>query len=244
MVGKPTRNLAGGTAAMLAELRTKVMIAATAKLQKAAVIASPSHRPRALASTTHKLVAIGASTGGTEALRGVLAQLPPTFPGTVVVQHMPAGFTAAFAQRLDEACRVEVREATDGDRIFPGRVLIAPAGQHLRVQRSGGDFVANVAAGDKVSGHCPSADVLFQSVARAAGRNAVGLLLTGMGSDSADGLLAMRASGARTLAQDEATSVVWGMPRAAWERGAAEALVALPNVPDRLCDLVEDLCSA
>lgn len=237
VVAKPTQNLAGGTAAMLAELRTKVLMAATAQVS----LRRPTGRPeaRALASMTHRIVALGASTGGTEALRQVLCDLSPTVPGIVLVQHMPAGFTAPFAARLAEASRFDVKEAADGDRVFPGRALVAPAGRQLRVVRSGGDWVARVGEADKVSGHCPSCDVLFRSVAEAAGRNAVGALLTGMGADGADGLLALRAAGARTMAQDEASSVVWGMPRAAWERGAAEALVPLGGVARAITDAAD-----
>lgn len=237
VVAKPTRNLAGGTAAMIAELRTKVVIASTARIGHPRLIGSVERK--ALAATTHKLLAIGASTGGTEALRWVLRELPATAPGTVVVQHMPPGFTATFAARLDEGSRMEVKEAADGDRLYPGRVLIAPAGLQTRVMRSGGDWTVRVTPGEKVSGHCPSVDVLFHSVATAAGANAVGALLTGMGADGADGLGAMRRAGARTFAQDEASSVVWGMPRAAWERGSAEALVPLGRVADTLMDAVE-----
>lgn len=243
VVAKPTRNLAGGTAAMLSELRTKVLIASTAKLQRATAPTAVTST-RALANTTHKLVALGASTGGTEAIRQVLSSLPPHFPGIAVVQHMPPGFTAPFASRLDEVSRFEVKEAEDGDRIFPGRCVVAPAGRQMRVVRSGGDYVAKLGESTKVSGHCPSVDVMFESVAAAAGANAVGMLLTGMGADGAEGLGAMRRAGARTFAQDEATSVVWGMPRAAWEAGAAERLVALHNVPATLMGALEDACLA
>lgn len=237
VVAKPTRNLAGGTAAMLAELRTKVAIASTARLPH-----PTTHAPiesRALAAATHKLVALGASTGGTEALRAVLQALPPTLPGLVMVQHMPPGFTSTFAARLDETSRLSVKEAADGDRAFPGRALLAPAGRQMRVERSGGDWVVRLGESEKYSGHCPSVDVLFQSVASAAGANAVGGLLTGMGADGAEGLGTMRHAGARTFAQDEASSVVWGMPRAAWERGAAEALVPLSDVASTLVAAVE-----
>ncbi|MCA9493423.1 MAG: chemotaxis response regulator protein-glutamate methylesterase [Myxococcales bacterium] len=243
VVAKPTRNLAGGTAAMLSELRTKVLIASTARLQRPVVSSSGPIR-RALANTTHKLVAIGASTGGTEAIRQVLSDLPPHFPGIAIVQHMPPGFTAPFAARLDEVTRFEVKEAVDGDRIFPGRCVVAPAGRQMRVVRSGGDYVAKIGESTKVSGHCPSVDVMFHSVASAAGSNAVGMLLTGMGADGADGLGAMRKAGAKTFAQDEASSVVWGMPRAAWEAGAAERLVALSKVADTLMSALEDACLA
>ncbi|MEQ1502592.1 MAG: chemotaxis response regulator protein-glutamate methylesterase [Myxococcota bacterium] len=241
VVGKPTRNLAGGTQAMLAELRTKVLIASTARIEHWKATRGPPPEPRTLAHTTHQVVAIGASTGGTEAIRAVLQELPPTAPGVVVVQHMPVGFTASFAARLNELTRLEVREAADHDRVIPGRALIAPAGRQLEVVRSGGDFLVQLRDGEKVSGHMPSVDVLFRSVARACGANAVGLLLTGMGADGADGLGAMRRAGGRTFAQDEASSVVWGMPRVAWEQGAAEALVSLSAAATRVLDAVEEI---
>jgi two-component system chemotaxis response regulator CheB len=180
-----------------------------------------------LSVTTDRVVAVGASTGGTEALRQFLVPMPPDCPGLVVVQHMPEQFTTAFARRLNELCRIEVKEAAPGDRVQQGRALIAPGNRHLRVRRSGGYYRVEVLDGPRVSGHRPSVDVLFHSVARAAGANAVGVLLTGMGEDGADGLLAMRQAGAATLAQDEASCVVFGMPRAAIERGAVDAVLPL-----------------
>jgi two-component system, chemotaxis family, protein-glutamate methylesterase/glutaminase len=180
-----------------------------------------------LSVTTDKVVAVGASTGGTEALRQFLEPMPPDSPGLVIVQHMPEQFTTAFAKRLNDLCRIEVREAAPGDRVQQGRALIAPGNRHLRVKRSGGYYRVEVLDGPRVSGHRPSVDVLFHSVARAAGANAVGVLLTGMGEDGADGLLAMRQAGAATLAQDEASCVVFGMPRAAIERGAVDAVLPL-----------------
>jgi two-component system chemotaxis response regulator CheB len=189
---------------------------------------------RHLAVTTHKVVAIGASTGGTEALRLILEEMPPDAPGIVIVQHMPEGFTRAFAQRLDQSCRIEVKEAKDGDRILEGRALIAPGNHHLRVQRTGGHYCVEVTDGPLVSRHRPSVDVLFRSVAQAAGANAVGVLLTGMGDDGAAGLKEMQQEGAVTLAQDEATCVVFGMPREAILLGAADEVVSLPDIPQRL----------
>jgi two-component system chemotaxis response regulator CheB len=180
-----------------------------------------------LSVTTDKVVAVGASTGGTEALRQFLEPMPPDSPGLVIVQHMPEQFTTAFAKRLNELCRIEVREAAPGDWVQQGRALIAPGNRHLRVKRSGGHYRVEVLDGPRVSGHRPSVDVLFHSVARAAGANAVGVLLTGMGEDGADGLLAMRQAGAATIAQDEASCVVFGMPRAAIERGAVDAVLPL-----------------
>lgn len=183
-----------------------------------------------LARTTDRVVAIGASTGGTEALRRVLAEMPFDAPGIVVVQHMPEGFTAAFAASLDRACTIEVTEARSGDRIVPGRALIAPGDRHVVLRRRGGHLVLDLSDGAAVSGHRPSADVLFRSVAETAGGDAVGVLLTGMGEDGAEGLLEMRRAGAATIAQDEATSVVFGMPRAAIERGAAQNVFPLGEI--------------
>jgi two-component system chemotaxis response regulator CheB len=236
VVAKPTRNLSGGLDAMLAELRTKVKIASTVNVSRWKLRPSTPQPPAtaALSDTTDKIIAIGASTGGTEAIRAVLDSMPASAPGIVIVQHMPAGFTTAFAQRLDESSAVQVREAKDGDRVFPGRALLAPGGTQMRLMRSGGEYRVQVGGTLKVSGHCPSVDVLFSSTADCAGRNAVGALLTGMGADGAAGLLRMRQAGARTLAQDEATSVVWGMPRVAWEKGAAERLEPIEAVAGRI----------
>lgn len=232
VVPKPTRNLSWGIEAMVSELRSKVLMAATVRVarHKRAEATTPS----TLATTTDKILAIGASTGGTEAIRVVLQGLPANGPATVIVQHMPPGFTAAFANRLDEICPMKVKEARPGDRLFAGRALVAPAGLHLEVVRSGGEYHVELSEGAKVSGHRPSVDVMFRSVAQAAGKNAVGALLTGMGADGADGLLAMHQAGAATFAQDEATSVVWGMPRAAYERGATNRLVPLGRMSELL----------
>lgn len=182
--------------------------------------------------TTHKVLAVGASTGGTQAIERVLRGLPAHAPGTVVVQHMPEHFTAAFAKRLDGVCALEVREARDGDAVVPGVALIAPGNRHLVLQRSGARYVARVKDGPPVHHQRPAVDVLFQSVARHAGRNAVGVLLTGMGADGAKGLLAMREAGAHAIAQDEASSVVYGMPREAARLGAADEVLGLGEVAE------------
>jgi len=193
---------------------------------------APVQRPAsALGRTTDKVVVIGASTGGTEAVRALLEQLPPESPGMLIVQHMPEVFTRAFADRLDKCCRVEVREAANGDRVLEGRVLIAPGNRHLRLRRSGGHYEVEVSDGPLVSRHRPSVDVLFQSAAEAAGANAVGVILTGMGGDGAAGLLAMRQAGAVTLAQDEASCVVFGMPKEAIQKGAVEHVLPLAAMP-------------
>ena len=177
-----------------------------------------------------RMVAVGASTGGTEALQQILSALPTDCPPLAIAQHMPAGFTAAFARRLDQLCDIEVKEAADGDLLRPGRALIAPGGRHLAVDRSGVGYVARVLDGPLVSRHRPSVDVLFRSVALAAGCEAIGVLLTGMGEDGAAGLKLMRDRGADTIAQDEATSVVFGMPRAAIASGAALRVVPLQGI--------------
>jgi two-component system chemotaxis response regulator CheB len=186
--------------------------------------------PRALARTTHQVVALGASTGGTVAIERILAALPPDAPGMVVTQHMPEQFTRYFAQRLRQTSRIDAREASPGDSVVPGVALVAPGNKHLLLKRSGARYVVELKDGPRVNRHRPSVDVTFRSVARTAGRNAVGVILTGMGGDGALGLLAMREAGARTLAQDEATSVVYGMPKVAVEVGAVEKVVPLERI--------------
>ena len=186
----------------------------------------------AMAVTTDTFTAIGTSTGGTQALEFVLSALPRTCPGIVVVQHMPEQFTAAFAERLNGICEIEVREARTGDRVLAGRALIAPGGKHLVVKRSGAQYVAEVISAPPVNRHCPSVDVLFRSVAKFAGKNATGVIMTGMGDDGARGLLEMKQAGARTLAQDEASCVVFGMPKEAIKLGAADRVVPLQQIPE------------
>ena len=181
----------------------------------------------AMAQTTERIVAIGTSTGGTQALEAVLTQLPRVCPGIVIVQHMPEKFTAAFAERLNSLCQVEVLEAKQGDRVIPGRVLIAPGGRHMMLKRSGAQYQVEVVDGPLVSRHKPSVDVLFRSVAKFAGRNATGIIMTGMGDDGARGLKEMLDAGAPTVAQDEATCVVFGMPKEAIKMGAAKKVVPL-----------------
>ncbi len=181
-------------------------------------------------TTTQKVIAMGASTGGTKAIEVVLQSMPLNCPGIVIVQHMPENFTTAFARRLDESCRIEVREAADNDHIIPGLALIAPGNRHMVLNRSGANYLVRVKEGPPVHYQRPSADVLFHSVAKHAGRNAIGVILTGMGADGAKGLMAMRESGAHTLAQDEPTCVVFGMPREAIKLGAVNRVTPLPNI--------------
>ncbi len=190
----------------------------------------------ARAGTSERVVAVGASTGGTEALRRLLDALPPDSPGLVIVQHMPGAFTAAFARRLGQTCRLEVREAENGDRVREGLALVAPGDRHLLLERAGASYGVTLADGPPVSRHRPSVDVLFRSAAQAAGPSAVGVLLTGMGDDGADGLLEMRDAGAHTVVQDESTCVVFGMPGAAIARGAAAEVLPLPLIPAAILD--------
>lgn len=201
----------------------------------ASVTARATQAPAAdlvsMTATTDSIIVIGTSTGGTQALEEILSKIPRTCRGIAVVQHMPEKFTAAFAMRLNGLCEVDVKEAESGDRLIPGRVLIAPGGHHLEVQRSGAQYIAKVFRGPSVNRHCPSVDVLFRSAARSAGRNAMGIILTGMGDDGARGLLEMRQAGCRTIAQDEASCVVFGMPKEAINMGAAKEIMSLAQIP-------------
>ncbi len=195
---------------------------------------APGAGHEALAETTDRLIAIGTSTGGTQALEVVLRALPRTIPGIVVVQHMPEKFTELFAQRLNQLCAIEVLEAQDGQRVIAGRALIAPGGRHLTVRRSGAHYLVEVRDGPPVNRHRPSVDVLFRSVARSAGRNAMGVIMTGMGDDGARGLRELFDAGALTVAQDEASSVVFGMPREAIRLGAAGRVLGLEAIAPAL----------
>jgi two-component system, chemotaxis family, protein-glutamate methylesterase/glutaminase len=202
--------------------------------------------PRSCAATTHidrkRVIAIGASTGGTEALREVLTSMPLDCPGIVIVQHMPEMFTRAFADRLNRDCAIEVKEASDGDEIRPGRALIAPGNHHLVVHGNSSQYRVQVTDGPLVSRHRPSVDVLFRSVANVVGPSAVGIMMTGMGSDGAQGLLEMRNRGAATIAQDEASCVVFGMPKEAIARGAAVAVVPLMRISETALTMSGRLC--
>ena len=204
------------------------------KLTADAMLQAPSGRT--MFRTTERIVAIGTSTGGTQALEYVLPRLPRDCPWIAVVQHMPEAFTASFARRLNQLSQIEVKEAASGDRLVAGLALIAPGGKHLMVVRSGTQYVAEVKDGPLVSRHRPSVDVLFRSVAVCAGANATGIIMTGMGDDGARGLKEMKDSGARTVAQDEASCVVFGMPRVAIEMGAADHVLPLAQIPKAVCD--------
>jgi two-component system, chemotaxis family, protein-glutamate methylesterase/glutaminase len=237
---KPAVDLKVGLEALSVELIAKVKAASGANL-----LALKPFRPRvsqvaklssetALAQTTHQILAIAASTGGTEALKSLLSQMPADIPGTLVVQHMPALFTKSFAESLGKLCPFEVREAQEGDRVFPGRVLVAPGGFHMELARSGAQYFVRLNQEPPVHSVRPAADPLFASVSKVAGKNAVGVVLTGMGKDGAVGLLQMHQAGARTFAQDERSCVVYGMPKEAVERGAVDHIVPLTKLPEAL----------
>lgn len=222
------RNAARVNVKRLAARSTPVPVAA--KNSADVMLKAPS-RTQAMTQTTEHIVAIGTSTGGTQALQTVLSALPAVTPGIVIVQHMPPQFTAAFAARLDSLCHIEVREAKDNDRVVPGTALIAPGGKHMMLRRSGAQYNVEIKEGPPVNRHCPSVDVLFRSVAKVAGRNALGVIMTGMGDDGARGLREMRDAGAHTVAQDEATCVVFGMPKEAIRLEVAVRVIPLESIP-------------
>ncbi len=232
---KPTMDVLAGLEGAAAEITEKVKAAALAHVRPAqgrtlqARLAAPT-----TFRLTHQVIAIGASTGGTEAIREVLTALPASTPGIVVVQHMPPGFTASFAERLNKLCAIEVREARDGDRVLPGHALIAPGNFHTLLKRSGAEYRVQVVEGNPINRHRPSVDALFNSCAEQAGRNVVAAILTGMGDDGARGLRLLRDGGARTMAQDEASCVVYGMPREAVARGGAESVLPLGRIAGEL----------
>ncbi|MBF0350469.1 MAG: chemotaxis response regulator protein-glutamate methylesterase [SAR324 cluster bacterium] len=236
-VTKPSSDVARGLEIMLEDIRQKVKQASMTDVshwKQRTPTPAKVRMDTALSTSTDKVIAIGASTGGVQAISRILTQLPATLPGIVIVQHMPPGFTQTYAERLNEQCAIKVKEAKHGDRIMPGQALLAPGNLQMTVKRSGGVYLVHCEPGEKVSGHCPSVDVLFDSVARFAGANAIGIILTGMGNDGAAGMLSMRRAGARTMAQDEKSCVVFGMPCEAYKSGGAEFLISLDNIPHKL----------
>lgn len=240
-VTKPRLGIRDGLLAYTDLIASKIRVAAAARLlpaRRAAAGAGPAPADapmlRSPLLSTEKLIIIGASTGGTEAIRELLQPLPPDSPAIMIAQHMPAGFTHSFAQRLHGLCRIAVSEAVHGERILPGHAYIAPGGFHLSLARSGANYVAVVDQAPPVNRHRPSIDVLFDSAAQHAGKNAIGVILTGMGRDGAEGLLRMRQAGAYTFAQDEASCVVFGMPREAIALGAADEVVAMQDMSQRV----------
>ncbi|GHV58849.1 chemotaxis response regulator protein-glutamate methylesterase of group 2 operon [Campylobacterota bacterium] len=240
-VAKPHSYIYDGGSDIEKELIDKVRAAAKAKVRPNTSAAAKPALFTALAETTQKVLAIGASTGGTEALKEVLVRIPRTCPGIVIVQHMPASFTGPFAQRLNTLCEIDVKEAKDGDSVLVGQALIAPGDHHMALRRSGGRYYVELGGGEKVSGHRPSVDVLFNSVAKCAGANAVGVILTGMGGDGARGLLNMHQSGAKTIAQDEKTCVVFGMPKVAIELGGVDKVFPLEMIPQAALQMISEI---
>jgi two-component system chemotaxis response regulator CheB len=236
VVAKPTIGLSAGLAALREEIVGKVKAAARARVRPLGADRPPPARvaPGGGYRSSERLVAIGASTGGVEALHTLLEAFPADAPAIMVTQHMPPSFTASFARRLDQRCAMTVSEARDGERVLPGHAYIAPGGRHLELARSGANYVCRLHDGAPVSGHRPSVDVLFRSVARNAGANAVGVILTGMGRDGAAGLLEMREAGASTVGQDEASCVVYGMPKAAFDNRAVEVELPIGRIADQV----------
>jgi len=237
VIGKPGSAYSVNT--VVRQVANAIRAAAVARFEKPQARKGTNGKPRQgepvpVLRTTHSVLAIGASTGGTEAIKNVLTQMPVTTPGTVIVQHMPEHFTSAFAERLNGLCQMEVREARDRDLAVPGLALLAPGNMHMVLERSGASYSVRLNKGPQVHYQRPSVDVLFHSVARSAGPNAVGVILTGMGSDGAKGLKMMRDAGSPTIAQDEASCVVFGMPKEAIARNAACEVVALKSIPKHI----------
>jgi two-component system, chemotaxis family, protein-glutamate methylesterase/glutaminase len=249
-VAKPKMGVADGLKQLAEEITDKIRIASKAHVKRApapppaAAAGAPAvagGKAPAAASplgrlSTEKIIFIGASTGGTEATKEVLMNLPADAPAVVITQHMPAGFTRSYAARLDTLCKIRVKEATDGERILPGHAYIAPGGLHLSVERSGANYVARVRDGEPVNRHKPSVEVLFESAARVVGQNAFGIMLTGMGADGARAMRAMRDAGSYNYAQNESTCVVFGMPREAIQHGAANEVLPLQEIAPHLMD--------
>jgi len=236
-VSKPKLDVSHGTVEQAQEIVAKVKAAAKARIRRPSVPKTPPAASTGRTyqfSATHKVVAIGASTGGTEALKELLSQLPADFPGIVIVQHMPETFTRQFSERLDSLCKIRVKEAQDTDRILPGHALLAPGGHHMAVIRQGMEYAVHVYRGERVNRHLPSVDVLFSSCARSMGKNALGVLLTGMGADGARGMLEMKQAGSFNIAQDESTCVVFGMPREAILLNAVDQVLPLDQIPGAL----------
>lgn len=243
-IAKPKVGIRNGLETYRQEIANKIRAASIAQIHRLRASSANSSRiithPSAVSTSrshnvsTEKLIIMGASTGGTEAIKEVLLHLPPDCPGILITQHMPAGFTRSFAERLNRLCKIQVAEAQGEERILPGHAYIAPGHSHLLLKRSGADYVTELSQAEPVNRHRPSVDILFESAAKHAGKNAMGVILTGMGKDGAAGMLAMRKAGAYTLAQDEASCVVFGMPREAIAVGAVDEVVSLQDMAPRI----------
>lgn len=240
-IAKPKVGVVSGIEHYRQLIVEKIRAAAHARVSRRVATAPSSPIARLTLSSTEKIIAIGASTGGTEAIKAVLMQLPANAPGTVITQHMPPGFTRSYAKRLDSVCAMNVREAQGGERLLPGYAYLAPGDKHLLVERSGADYRLRLDDGPLRSGHKPSVDVMFEALAESAGRNVVAALLTGMGKDGAQGLLALRRQGAYTLAQDEASCVVYGMPKEAVKLDAVDELLDLGAIGPRVIERLQSL---
>ncbi|MDY6975456.1 MAG: chemotaxis response regulator protein-glutamate methylesterase [Pseudomonadota bacterium] len=239
-VAKPKIGVAQGMAEYHELIVDKIRTAARSKVKKASP-AKVSSVNKVSYSGTEKLIAIGASTGGTEAIKEVLRTFPANAPATVITQHMPAGFTSTYARRLDSVCQMQVKEAKGGERLLPGQAYLAPGDKHMEIERSGADYRIRLTDGPRVSGHKPSVDVLFNSLCKSAGNNAIGVLLTGMGSDGAIGLHELFNAGCETFCQDEASCIVFGMPKVAIEKGAASHILSLDDMGKAVMQTVEKL---
>lgn len=245
-VKKPDMSSKDNLQMFFRELKTKIKIASIAKLVTHTGTKKEEHHTESIKTVplkeihtklkvvTQKIIAIGASTGGTEATLKILKELPKEIPGILVTQHMPVGFTKMYADRLNKICQIEVREAVDGDRVENGLALVAPGDRHMKLKKDGKGYYVSCSPGEKVSGHCPSVDVLFNSVAETAGKNSVGIILTGMGKDGAQGLMNMKKTGAYTIGQDEKSCVVYGMPMVAYNIGAVQIQASIDNIADIL----------
>lgn len=237
-VTKPDVQSPDGVETFINELIYKIKVAAKAKVIKRS-FSETRNLEKKVKVDNQKLIAIGASTGGTESIYKVLKQLPAQMPGILIVQHIPPLFSQMFAERLNNQTNFKVKEAESGDYLDPGKVLIAPGDKHMAVRKIGQRYKVEVFHGEKVNGHCPSVDVLFDSVAKQCKDNAIGIIMTGMGYDGAKGLLSMRRKGARTIGQDEASSVVYGMPKVAFQVGAVEKQVSLDKIPQALLSMLK-----
>jgi two-component system, chemotaxis family, protein-glutamate methylesterase/glutaminase len=241
-VAKPRLGVADGMRQLSSDITDKIRTAAKATVRRAPPTVPQTHRPPTVTPvslgrlSTEKLIFIGASTGGTEATREVLSQFPADTPAVLITQHMPPGFTTSYAARLNAACQMRVAEAQDGERVLPGHAYLAPGGKHLSVERSGANYIARVVDGEPVNRHKPSVEVLFSSAARVVGANAIGIMLTGMGADGAKAMRDMRNAGSWNVAQDEATCVVFGMPREAIAHGATHETLALQQIAPRVLE--------
>ena len=247
-VAKPKVGIASGMAELARDICEKIRVASKARMQRhvaaapAAAPTGPKVAPKSYSRlSTEKIIAIGSSTGGTEAVKDVLMRMPADSPAIIITQHMPPGFTQSFAARLNGLCKITVSEARDGDRVLPGHAYIAPGGRHMRLERSGANYVIALDDGEPVNRHKPSVEVMFHSVAKNVGPNAIGVMLTGMGKDGALAMLEMKRAGAYNIAQDEASCVVFGMPREAITVGAVDDVLSLSRIADRLRDKLAEL---